>query len=269
MRIKKLFTAALLTALAAFTAAGSTHTLWINCTDYQPAFSSRAGAKTKIYMGWGHHFPVDSHVNAADFNNITLLTPSQKQQSVALTTTGFASAEMKLAEKGLHLIAVTRREAYNTSYLENGRPVHIKGTKEGKNDVLSSTYSQQFAKALIQAGDGGADNLTHVFGHKLELIPLTNPYELANNTGGVMKIKVLFEGKPLIFTKVNAMYEGYSNNDDYSCSVSTDRNGVASLRIDHWGKWVVKTKVERPAGQALKDKVNQENYFASLTFSVP
>ena len=43
-------------------ATASAHTLWINCTDYRPDFSSRSGAKTKIYMGWGHHFPVDSFV---------------------------------------------------------------------------------------------------------------------------------------------------------------------------------------------------------------
>ena len=62
---------------------------------------------------------------------------------------------------------------------------------------------------------------------------------------------------------------GYSNDDAASCTVSTDEKGIAKLRIDHWGVWVVKTKLELPASDAMKEKVNQENYFASLTFSVP
>ena len=58
----------------------SAHTLWVNCTDYTPEFSARAGAKTKIYMGWGHHFPVDSFVKAEDFTDIIMLAPSKKMR---------------------------------------------------------------------------------------------------------------------------------------------------------------------------------------------
>ena len=65
------------------------------------------------------------------------------------------------------------------------------------------------------------------------------------------------------------MYEGYSNDDAASCAVSTDAKGVAELRIDHWGTWVVKTKLELQATEAFASKVNQENYYASLTFNVP
>ncbi|HBX75231.1 MAG TPA: hypothetical protein DEG55_03710, partial [Acidaminococcaceae bacterium] len=133
----------------------------------------------------------------------------------------------------------------------------------------SSTYSQQFAKSLILSRNGDMGNLSHEFGQKLEIIPLTNPYAITNNRGGEMLLKVLFNGKPVQHKKVFAMYEGYSTDDDASCTVSTDENGVAKLRIDHWGPWVVKTRLEiLPTGE-MKDKVNQENYFASLTFCVP
>jgi uncharacterized GH25 family protein len=247
----------------------SAHTLWVNCTDYTPDFSARSGAKTKIYMGWGHHFPVDSFVKAEDFTDITILAPSAKKEAVTLETTGFAAKQLSLKEEGLYVVAVTRRDAYNTSYKENGKVVLAKGTKEGRKDVISSTYSQQFAKSLILSGNGNADNLSHVFGHKLEIVPLTNPYAITNNRGGEMLIKVLFNGKPVQHKKVFAMYEGYSTDDAASCTVSTDEKGIAKLRIDHWGVWVVKTRLELPPSDAMKDKVNQENYFASLTFSVP
>ena len=247
----------------------SAHTLWVNCTDYTPDFSARSGAKTKIYMGWGHHFPVDSFVKAEDFTDITVLAPSARRENVTLETTGFAAKQLSLKEEGLYVVAVTRRDAYNTSYKENGKVVLAKGTKEGRKDVVSSTYSQQFAKTLILSGNGDAKNLSHVFGQKLEIVPLTNPYDITNNRGGELLIKVLFDGKPVQHKKVFAMYEGYSTDDAASCTVSTDEKGIARLRIDHWGVWVVKTKLELPASDALKEKVNQENYCASLTFCVP
>ena len=251
-------------------ASASAHTLWVNCTDYTPDFSERVGAKTKIYMGWGHHFPVDSFVKAEDFTDITVLSPSAKQEKVTLETTGFAAKQLSLKEEGLYVVGVTRRDAYNTSYRDgNGKVVLVKGTKEGFNNIISSTYSQQFAKTLILSGDGKADNLSHVFGHKLEIVPLTNPYGITNNRGGEMLVKVLFNGKPVQHKKVYAMYEGYSTDDAASCMVSTDERGIVKLRIDRWGVWVVKTKLELPASADMKGKVNQENYFASLTFCVP
>ena len=39
------------------------------------------------------------------------------------------------------------------------------------------------------------------------------------------------------------MYEGYSNYDAASCTASTDAKGIAEIRIDRWGTWVVKTKL--------------------------
>lgn len=266
-RTKILLTAFLLSL--GFSATAAAHTLWINCTDYTPAFSAQIGAKTKIYMGWGHHFPVDSFVKPEDFTDITVLTPSKKREAVVLETTGFSAKQLSLKEEGLHVIAVTRRDSYNTSYKENGKVIHSKGTKEGHADIISSTYSQQFAKTLIMSGNVGASNLSHVFGQKLEIVPITNPYAITNNRGGEMLIKVLFNGKPVQHKKVYAMYEGYSTDDAASCTVSTDENGIAKLRIDHWGPWVVKTRLELQPSGKMKDKVNQENYFASLTFCVP
>ena len=252
----------------------SAQTLWINMSDYNPAYRPNHGAVTHLYMGWGHDYPGDGFINTDDFTDVSLISPSGKKEAltkVALTLRkdGYGETELTLSEEGLYLIAITRRTALNTTCRENGKEIAIKGPKTGHNDIVSSVYSQQFAKAVFRSGNSFTGNISRPIGHTLEIVPLTNPFALENNRGGRMKIKVLYKGKPLAFQKLQAMYEGYSKNDESSAYVSTNREGVAEIRIDHWGVWVIKTRLDTTPSDELKDKVNTERYFASLTFFVP
>lgn len=243
------------------------HTLWINFTEYMPLLNE-GKSKTTMYMGWGHHFPVDSYVNIADFDQIVILKPDGSPEETFLETSGIGAKRMVLKQSGIYNISVIRRAAYNTAYLDEGEVKTVKKSRVGVKNVISSTYSQQFAKSIVYTGGENTDGLSHIWGHKLEIIPLSNPYHL-DNTGGIMQVKILFEGKPVPFQKVFASYAGYDTGDMAACSSSTDRHGIARIRISHWGPWVIKTKVERWPVGTMKNKVNQENYFASLTFSVP
>ena len=247
------------------------HALWINMTDYHPAFDAeKTLAKTKLYMGWGHHFPVDGYVSEEDFNHIWLTTPGGKEQTVKLETTGFAASELKLAEEGLYLIGVTRHASYNTKYRDaEGQTQSVKQDMTGLSDVLSSTYSQQFAKTLFCVGDRMAGAFDRPLGQTLEIVPLVNPYQLGNNTGGDLPVRVLFEGEPAAHVKLSAKYEGFSQTDESSCATMTDRNGVAHIRITHWGPWVIKAGLTMEPRGDLAGRVMTESYYASLTFLVP
>ena len=247
----------------------SAHTLWINMSDYNPVYRPGRGAVTHLYMGWGHHYPADRFVNTDDFTDVSLVSPSGKKEALTLRKDGYGETKLTLSEEGLYLTAITRRTALNTTYRENGKEIAIKGPKTGHNDIVSSVYSQQFAKSVFLSGNSFTGDISRPIGHTLEIIPLTNPFALENNRGGRMKVKVLYKGKPLAFQKVRAMYEGYSKTDESSAYVSTNREGVAEIRIDHWGAWVIKTKFDTIPCDELKDKVNTERYFASLTFFVP
>ena len=251
--------------------AADAHALWINMTDYHPAFDAeKALAKTKLYMGWGHHFPVDGYVSEGDFNRIWLTTPGGGEKPVKLETTGFAASELKLAEEGLYLIGVTRHASYNTKYRDGaGETQSVKKDMTGLSNVVSSTYSQQFAKTLFCVGDEMAGAFDRPLGQTLEIVPLENPYTLANNTGGSLPVMVLFEGEPAAHIKLYAKYGGFSQTDESSCAAMTDANGVAHLRITHWGPWVVKTAMTMEPRGNLAGRVMAENYYASLTFLVP
>ena len=182
---------------------------------------------------------------------------------------GYGETKLTLPEEGMYLTAITRRPSMNTTYRENGKEIAVKGPKTGHREIVSSVYSQQFAKSVFLSGNIFTGNISRPIGHTLEIIPLTNPFALENNRGGRMKVKVLYKGKPLAFQKLQAMYEGYSKNDESSAYVSTNRDGIADIRIDHWGAWVIKTRLDTTPSDELKDKINTERYFAFLTFFVP
>ncbi len=251
--------------------AADAHALWINMTDYHPAFDAeKALAKTKLYMGWGHHFPVDGYVSEDEFNRIWLRTPDGEEKIVKLETTGFAASELKLAKEGLYLIGVTRHASYNTKYRdEEGQSHLVKQDMTGLANVFSSTYSQQFAKTIFCVGDRTAGAFDRPLGQTLEIVPLVNPYEIANNTGGDLSVLVLFEGEPAAHVKLSAKYEGFSQTDESSCATMTDKNGVAHIRITHWGPWVIKTGMTMDPRGDLAGRVMTESYYASLTFLVP
>ena len=251
--------------------AADAHALWINMTDYHPAFdAAKALAKTKLYMGWGHHFPVDGYVSEEDFNRIWLTTPDGEEKTIKLETTGFAASELKLTEEGIYLIGVTRHASYNTKYRdEEGKTQSVKKDMTGLSDVLSSTYSQQFAKTLFCVGDQMAGAFDRPLGQTLEIVPLVNPYQLGNNTGGDLPVRVLFEGEPAAHVKLSAKYEGFSQTDESSCATMTDRNGVAHIRITHWGPWVIKAGLTMEPRGDLAGRVMTESYYASLTFLIP
>ena len=84
-----------------------------------------------------------------------------------------------------------------------------------------------------------------------------------------MTVQVLFEGKPAEHLKLYAKYEGLAQTDESSCVAMTDRNGVAHIRITHWGSWLIKTGMTMESRGMLKGKVLTEGYYASLTFLVP
>jgi uncharacterized GH25 family protein len=83
-----------------------------------------------------------------------------------------------------------------------------------------------------------------------------------------MNVKVLFNGKPAKFCDVFATYNGFSNTDDFAFATKTDANGIANIRLTHWGNWLVKATMKVPATAEMRDQCNDMHYTATLTFEI-
>ncbi len=253
--------------LLAFAGAASAHSLWINMTDHSPEFEPGYGAGNKAYLGWGHHYPVDDFVRAGDVVEFSLVGPDGEKQTIAPEDNGFHAAEIRYSQPGFYLISVVKKPGFYTVYRDAGRIRHVGEAKTGKQNVMLSLYYEQYAKSLVDVGGAEGDGYSKPLGHRLEIIPLENPATLG--VGGVLPVKVLFDGQPARSCVINATYGGFSSGDDYAYTGRTDNQGIAKIRLTHWGTWLIKANVRQPATPELRDKCNELSSSATLTLQIP
>ncbi len=242
------------------------HALWLNLTAWHSTMRTD-GAMTRTYVGWGHHYPVDGLTDRSTFTDLTVTRPDGTSVPFALETEGISSATLREEMPGLYTVSAVRHPSINTTYRKDGKLHKAKGPKTDFADVVSSVYSRQFATALWQVG-AASPKAPRPVGHTLELVPLVNPYTDAHY-GGTLPVQLLWEGRPVPATQITAVHAGFSAGDDMSQRILTDRNGIAYLRLDAWGAWLLKARVERPAQGAIAAQADTEVYYTSLTFAVP
>ena len=242
------------------------HALWVNLTSWQSAMRTD-GAMTRAYFGWGHNYPVDGLTDRSTFTNLNIYRQDGSSVPFQLESEGISSATLREGRPGLYTVAAVRHSSINTTYRQDGKLHKAKGPKTKYPDVVSSVYSQQFATAIWGVGPQ-TSQAPRAVGHTLELIPLVNPYTDAHY-GCTLPVQLLWEGRPVPATQITAVHAGFSTGDDMSQRILTDRNGIAHLRLDAWGAWLLKARVERPAQGKIAAQADTEVYYTSLTFALP
>lgn len=242
------------------------HSLWINVTDYTPENKAPYGILTKIYLGWGHHYPVDDFISEAFLNELSLIEPDGKRTKIEANKGQFMATKLTLKSKGFYYVTASLKPGFYTIYLEGDRIQHRIGPKTGLNNVILSIYYEMYAKALIRADSADDTSFLIPIGQRFEIIPLNDPYKL--KVGDYLHVKVLFDGKPARFINVFARYGGFSSEDDFSFATTTDEEGVAKIRITNWGPQLIKAHMRLPSPENLRDKCDMLDYSSTLTFSV-
>lgn len=144
-----------------------------------------------------------------------------------------------LEEEGLQAIAKQREAA-------------------GSDDQAGREYYQRCAKSFVRSGDEPIplSALQQALGYRLEIIPLSNPYD-----DHELKVQLLYDGKPqpglLVIGFTRAQPERRQN-------VRTDENGEATLYMNRDGEWIVKAVHMVPYPE--RDDAEWLSFWASLTF---
>jgi Domain of unknown function (DUF4198) len=153
-----------------------------------------------------------------------------------------AKFEDYLRDEGLERIIALRAERGQTS-----RPGH--------------ELFYRCAKALAQAGKPQGGGFDRALGLDLELVPDANPYALG--PGGVLSVRLLYEGKPLEGALVMALLRTAPESPEKHRS---DASGRAVFTVSKPGDWLIKAVHMIPARPG-KD-ADWESFWASLTFRI-
>jgi len=242
------------------------HLVWINATDYNPAFSDRLGTRTKVYFGYGHKYPVHDFIDAELLTEFRCIGPENKGKDLKPGSGGFLATPIEFKKPGAYIVSAAVEPGFYTMYMDKGKVCHKIGPMTGLEGVIISLYHERYAKALISVGETDDAFFSTTLGHKVEIIPMQNPAKL--RTGDFLELKVLVDGKPARYFKVYTTYSGFSTDDDFAYATGTNAKGMARIRLLHHGHWLIKADIKMPAPDELKDRCRQVHYTATLTFEV-
>ncbi len=242
------------------------HNFWINAVDYNPSYSKRTGAHTKIYFGFGHKYPVQDYLGDDRLTELKLINEEGKAKDIEPGKGGFMATSVIIKKQGANIISGITKPGFYTMYFDKGRVHHKMGSMKGLENVILSLNYENYAKALINVGDTSEDAYSKPVGHNIEIIPIENPY--LKKVGDTLKIKVLYNGKPASFCDISATYVGFSSKEDYAFSNKTGSDGISTIRLLSPGQWIVRAIARKPAKDSLKEDCLEEKYSATLTFGV-
>lgn len=163
-------------------------------------------------------------------------------------------------ETGTWLVAAR----YDNGYWVKTDYGHRNTSKVEFPSASESLHSMKFAKALIFSGTSTPSVSGRVLGHRLELVPLDDPFAVP--MGSRLRVRVLFEGKPLAGVGVEIGDGRTPKKESEIARYLSNREGVAEVPIVKAGLQVVVVDYFAPSphpGLAEKDLL-----VATLSFTI-
>jgi uncharacterized GH25 family protein len=152
---------------------------------------------------------------------------------------------------------------FNDYLQHDGLPDTLAERRRDKelNKDVRERYSKH-VRAIFQVGDKLSDDYKNPLGYPVEIIPQQNPYSL--KAGQTVTVLCTLAGEPLVNQFVLAGWQA-PDQKLHSVATRTDRNGLASFKLTHTGKWYVKLIHMTPLADP---QLNYESRWATLTFEI-
>ena len=224
----------------------------------------------QICAGIGEHFPasmnavtpdrVGTFTVRSDGKEMKLEGKVQDKEFCAAAPGASFVAEMTIPPRFIRI-----GSSDFTSYIhgEGLRKVEEARAKSGQKDKDGRELYSRYTK--IFSGQIG-ESATEPIGHTLEIVPLSQLSQL--KSGKILRVRVLFKGKPLADVQVAAVYaEAKLTGHEYPVVTGTDSKGIAELKIDRSGLWYARL-IYMEAAQN-DPEVDWRSYFATMTFHIP
>lgn len=267
--MSRLLTALALVALAPIPAAA--HGFWINGSTWllDPAGDDHDAVPNEslIYLGVGHYFPVHQYLDPEKIGRFEVRSESGAVTPLEGTKEGLVSAPFVVKEKGGHIVTAMLQPYFYSIYKDGDKTRYGAGPKTDFENVQDSSYNEESAKALMRTTEDGGDFLCKPIGDTFEIVPNVDPFTLKAGPETTLDITVLLDGEPLAGAPVFVTHSTHYPRNDM-VRHETNGDGVATIKIDAKGPWLLMAFTSRPIRDAWKDKADKEEYAASMTFEV-
>lgn len=122
------------------------------------------------------------------------------------------------------------------------------GMKRGGRDTLEGVVEarlyEKFCKTLLPV-DGSSEGWDAIVGDALEIVPLDNPLEA--KAGDVIRVRILFNGKPVLPEMVTATYDGFTDlPNSYAFFTEPYGEGEAAITLTEPGFWMIRVQYAAP-----------------------
>ncbi len=209
------------------------HDYWIIPETFQPKQNSILGVR----FGAGHTYFENEETPDVTKFRLLLISPQGKEIPVAWSRiySKAAYAKIPIFGQGTYIIsAVSTMPEYWSKTTDGFTP----GRKSEVQNVLSGGMYVKSIKTFITVGTS-SNCYKKSLGHIIEIIPQENPSVL--KPGMNLSVLIMFQNKPLENVPVFGIYENYKPKDhsDQPIKTRTDKNGIATVKIDRPGKWLI------------------------------
>jgi uncharacterized GH25 family protein len=265
-RMRKTFISGLLfsvlaAAVSLIPAPSHAHYLWLTADKYDP----KPGETIAISVGWGHKFPRDSEPRAEMVSKMTLFILDPQGEKIPLsikpkkTERGIEPVKVRFEKSGTYLAVLTMK-----AFVSKTTEGYFYKSKDKLKNVLTSSWSETVAKAIINVGLPEGEVLSKDLVYHYQIVSLENPINLKE--GDLLPVKVMLNGRPGR-TLVYARYASFSQDKDASAwTCRTDKEGVAKVKLLKKDLWLIKTNDSLPYENP--NKADQYSFIATLTFEM-
>ncbi|MDY6850683.1 MAG: DUF4198 domain-containing protein [Thermodesulfobacteriota bacterium] len=106
--------------------------------------------------------------------------------------------------------------------------------------AIKTGKTYKFTKTFLTVGRS-SDSYRKPLGHIVEIVPQADPTAL--KACRTLTVLFLYEGKPVKDVSVYGLCEDFKK-DDQPVETKTDKNGLARLKLDRPGKWLIGARYE-------------------------
>jgi len=255
-----------------FSTSLNAHEMWIEPVKYQVAKNDTIYAHEKV----GQNFKGNQYSYLSSSYKKLDISLNNKMRPVKSRIGDMPAIHEVAEEEGLAILSAVSSvsdisyqtwEKFESFIKSKGLDwVLAKHKERGLPEKGFTEAYQRFPRALVKVGSGKGQDKAQ--GMRLEWVLETNPYTTALTKNGVIKARLLWEGKPLKHTHVGIFNK--VDNQLIKTSLTTDENGVIEIPQAKGGEFLVNAvQMIEPSEKVRNDTgAVWESLWASVTYKL-